>query len=110
MKTITRDELKKKLAAGEGIVLDVLSAQHFSEEHVPGAINIPLKELEAKAAEALPDKNAEIIVYCASFECTASSTAAQKLEELGYTNVVEYEGGIKDWKEGNNKTEGTLAE
>ena len=111
MKTINREDLKKKIDSSEKFILvDVLSVQHFSEEHLPGAINIPLGEIEAKAAEILPDKDAEIIVYCASFECTASPAAAKKLEEMGYTNAVDYEGGIKDWKEAGNKMEGTLAE
>ena len=110
MKTITREELKKKIDAGEKFKLvDVLSAQHFSEEHLPGAINIPLGEIESKAPDLL-DKSEEIIVYCASFECMASPTAAKKLEEMGYTNVSDYEGGIKDWKEVGHKLEGTLAE
>jgi len=109
MKTITRDDLKKKMDAGEKFkLIDVLSAQHFSEEHLPRAINIPLGEIEARAEEL--EKDEEIVVYCASFECTASTAAAEKLEALGFTNVLDYEGGIKDWKEAGYELEGVLAE
>ncbi len=54
--------------------------------------------MEAEAPRKLP-KDKEIVVYCASFECRASPAAARKLEELGYTRVLEYEGGLADWRD-----------
>jgi rhodanese-related sulfurtransferase len=57
-----------------------------------------VSEIEILAPQRLP-KDKDIIVYCASFECHASPTAARKLEQLGYTRVIDYEGGLQDWKE-----------
>ncbi len=100
MKTITRDELHEKISRGDDFVLvDVLSSESFQEMHIPGAINLPAVELRERASEVLPDKNREIICYCASFQCPASTTACKILEEIGYTKVVDYKGGLKDWQE-----------
>jgi rhodanese-related sulfurtransferase len=46
----------------------------------------------------IPNKNTEVVVYCASFDCNASEKAAKKLTELGYTNVIDFSGGKADWK------------
>jgi len=97
--TITREALKAMMEAGEEFVLvDVLSPDSYRTNHLPGAINIPVYEIEREARKRLP-KEAKIVVYCASFECQASPTAAAKLDELGYQNVVDFEGGLADWKE-----------
>jgi rhodanese-related sulfurtransferase len=82
----------------KAIVVDVLKKEQYDKEHIKGAISIPLDDLEMEAPEKL-DKDDMIIVYCASFECPASTQAAQKLEEMGYNNVYDYKGGIKDYKE-----------
>ena len=49
-----------------------------------------------------------IVVYCASFECQASTNAAKKLISLGFKNVLDYKGGLKDYKEANLPLEGSL--
>ncbi len=98
-RTITREQLKAKLDAGEDLVLlDVLSPESYRQQHLPGAINIPFDKLDAEHLADLP-KEKEIVVYCASFACTASPTAARMLEEMGFTQVTDYEGGLEDWRE-----------
>jgi len=100
MKTITAEELKKKIDAKEDFILiDVLSKESFEGKHVSTSINIPVDEIENRASSELPDKNKEIVVYCASTDCHASPRAGKKLEELGYTNVVDYEAGIAGWQD-----------
>ncbi len=97
--TITREELKAKLDAGEDFTLiDVLGPESYRLHHLPRAINVPVMEIDATRVAGLP-KDKKTIVYCASFQCTASPMAAQKLEELGFTNVIDFEGGIEDWME-----------
>jgi rhodanese-related sulfurtransferase len=97
--TITRDELKAKMDSDEEFVLvDVLSPKSYRDAHLPGAINVPSSEIEGEATSKLPS-NMDIIVYCASFQCQASPAAARKLEALGFTRVIDYEGGLADWKE-----------
>jgi rhodanese-related sulfurtransferase len=77
------------------IVLDVRTPEEWSQDcHIEGATLIPLDQLEAQAPSLLPDKDAEIIVYCRSGN--RSAQAASLLVDLGYTNVSDM-GGINDW-------------
>ncbi len=78
-------------------LIHVLSREQFGKEHIPGSINIPLGDIGKRKNEL--DMDEEIIVYCESFDCEASPKAAEKLEKFGFKNVIDYEGGIKDWKE-----------
>jgi rhodanese-related sulfurtransferase len=67
VKTISRDELKKKIDSGDSfILLETLAPTSFQHAHLPGAINMPLDQLKQLAAKLLPDKEADIVVYCAS--------------------------------------------
>ncbi|MEF8832730.1 MAG: rhodanese-like domain-containing protein [Candidatus Thermoplasmatota archaeon] len=97
METISAEKLKEKMDAGEDFMLvHVLSEEQFRKEHIPDSINIPLGEIGRRKNELDPNK--EIILYCESFDCEASPKAAEKLEKLGFRDVVDYEGGMKDWK------------
>ena len=65
MEHITRDELKAKMDRGEEFVLvDTMPKRYYRHSHLPGAINLPANEVRERAPELLPDKDAEIIVYC----------------------------------------------
>lgn len=98
--TITRDELKAKLDRGDEFTLvEALPARYYEDTHLPGAINIPHDAIDALAPTLLPDKAAEIVVYCASAPCRNSGIAAQRLTELGYANVRDYHEGKADWTE-----------
>lgn len=76
------------------IILDVRTAEEYEEKHIPGAICIPNEDIGADGIPQLPDKDQLILVYCRSGN--RSKQAAEKLAELGYTNIVEF-GGIIDW-------------
>jgi rhodanese-related sulfurtransferase len=63
--TITREELKEKIESGGHFILaETLPKETFDHAHLPGAINIPPDRVAELAPEILPDKSAEIIVYC----------------------------------------------
>ncbi len=65
MEHITRDELKAKLDRGEDFVLvDTMAEPYYRHSHLPGAVNLPVDEVRERAPELLPDKDAEIVVYC----------------------------------------------
>ena len=100
MKTkITREELKRKLNGGKDLVLvEALPRKYWAKEHIPGALNLPHDEIERLAPELLPDKDREIVVYCADAACANSQIAAKALSALGYSRVVEYVEGKADWK------------
>lgn len=98
--TISRDALKAKLDAGLPVVLvEALPERQFRDAHLPGAINLPHDQVDALAPVLLPDKDAEIVVYCASLPCRNSVIAAERLARLGYARVSEYAEGKKDWVE-----------
>ncbi len=64
METITREQLEEKMDRGEDFALvDTLGEEYYRQSHLPGAINVPLEEID-RAEEVLPDKEAEIVVYC----------------------------------------------
>ena len=73
------------------LLLDVRSKQEFEEEHLNGAINIALYELEKQIIK-LPDKQCIIIIYCRSGH--RSRQAKEKLEKLGYKNIYNLKNGL----------------
>ena len=76
------------------VVVDVRTQEEFDGGHIPGAICIPNESIvDAQPAE-LPDLDQTILVYCRSGR--RSKEAAQKLADMGYTEVYEF-GGIIDW-------------
>lgn len=97
VKEISREELKAKLERGDDFVLvEALSRRHYELSHLPGAINLPYEFVD-DAEEVLPDKRAEIVVYCMNEECEASREEARELEQMGYVNVLHYAGGKEGW-------------
>jgi len=82
---------------GPYTLLDVRTKGEFQEGHIKGAVVIPVDEIESRAETKLPDKNAVILVYCASG--ARSSKAAKILAGMGYTNVNNF-GGIMGWPYG----------
>ena len=100
-KRIDRDTLARKLAgASRPVLVEALPEKYFRDWHLPGARHLPHDEVDRLAASVLPDKSAEIVVYCASRSCQNSHVAAAKLEQLGYANVAVYAGGKQDWSGG----------
>jgi rhodanese-related sulfurtransferase len=64
---ITRDELLRRLHDSSLTIVDVLPQASYVEAHIPGAINVPLEQIQTHAREQLPDFAAEIAVYCGKF-------------------------------------------
>ena len=92
---ITMEEAATMLEEETGYtILDVRTAQEYSEKHIPGAINIANESIGTEDIPELPDKDQLILVYCRSGN--RSKQASEKLVKLGYTNIVEI-GGINRW-------------
>ena len=92
---ISHDEAQEMLAAqADVILLDVRTPQEYEKKHLPDAVLLPIEDLRNGKLDALPDKNAKIIVYC--WTGRRAEDAAALLTEKGYTNVYEM-GGIVDW-------------
>ena len=92
---ISQDQAKEMIEKEDGhIIVDVRRQDEFETGHIPGAICIPNESIGTEQPEELPDLNQVILVYCRSGN--RSKQAAQKLFDMGYTNVYEF-GGIIDW-------------
>ena len=92
------------LSNGEDVtVVDVREPAEWEGEHIPEAKHLPRGLLEHQAAEQLPDKDARIVVHCASGGRGALAT--KSLKEMGYTNVANMDGGINAWRERGYETE-----
>jgi len=92
---IDYQRLRTLLDEGAQLV-EVLPAEEYAEEHLPGAINIPLKELDAGSAAQL-DKSRPVIVYCWDYLCDMSPRAAARLDSLGFDRVYDYAASKVDY-------------
>lgn len=97
MKQIDRSTLQQRL--GKATLVEALPEKYWREGRLPGARHLPHDQVRRLAPGVLPDRGAEIVVYCASATCQNSHIAARVLEQMGYTNVAVYAGGKQDWQE-----------
>ena len=95
MEPVSREELLERSRLGLVTVLDVRPADEFAMGHLPGAINIPLVELEARLAELDPGRG--IVAYCRGAYCVLSFEAVAALRVRGF-NVRRLEEGLPEWK------------
>jgi len=94
-KHISQETAKEMMTRDDGhVIVDVRRQDEYSEGHIPGAILIPNESIGTEQPEALPDLDQIILVYCRSGR--RSKEVAQKLFDMGYTNIYEF-GGIIDW-------------
>ena len=92
---ISQDEAKAMMEQDDGhVIVDVRRPDEFAAGHIPGAICIPNENIGSEQPEELPDLHQVILIYCRSGN--RSKQAAQKLFDMGYTNIYEF-GGIIDW-------------
>lgn len=92
---ISQDEAKKMMEKDDGhVIVDVRREDEFASGHIPGAILIPNESIGTEKPAELPDLDQIILVYCRSGN--RSAQAAQKLADIGYTNVFDF-GGIMTW-------------
>ena len=97
---ISREELSTRLSsASRPVLVEALPDKYYVANHLPGALHLPHDQVDTLAAAVLPEKSAEIVVYCANRQCQNSHIAAHRLSALGYTNVSVYAGGKQDWEE-----------
>jgi len=90
------------------ILVDVRSAKDYEECHLPGAISLPYRKIDAESVTGLPQDKV-IVVYCWGLACNESTKAAARLSALGL-KVKEMIGGIEYWRREGGKVEGALGE
>ncbi len=81
---------------GDATFLDVREQDEYDAGTIPGSIFIPRGHLESQVENKIPNRDAELVVYCAGG--VRSAFAARTLEDLGYTNVTSMAGGFGQWK------------
>jgi rhodanese-related sulfurtransferase len=105
-RTVALQGARALLARGAQLV-EVLPAEEYDELHLPGAINLPLKELDAQHAERL-ERTRPVVVYCWDALCDMSPRAASRLDQLGF-EAHDYALGKVDWMAHALPMEGTAA-
>ena len=95
LEPVSRAELVERAASGDVLVLDVRPAEEFAAGHIPGAVSVPLDELEA-ALSRLP-RRARIVAYCRGPYCVLAPQAVQRLRAGGF-DARRLEDGMPEWR------------
>jgi rhodanese-related sulfurtransferase len=91
-------DLAAERAGGQGpIVIDTRNEASWRQGRIPGSIHLPGAELVERVGAVVPDRDADVVVYCWGPGCNGSTKAALRLAELGYTRVRELIGGFEYW-------------
>jgi rhodanese-related sulfurtransferase len=107
--SIDLPELERGIEASRLTLVEALAKPYFDRGHLPGAVLLPLDGLKQNAAHVLPDKNADIVVYCSGPSCGNSDVAGRALRELGYARVRVFKGGKAEWTEAGHALQTTEA-
>jgi rhodanese-related sulfurtransferase/DNA-binding MarR family transcriptional regulator len=104
LRTMTRDDLRARLRAGDVVVLDVRPGPEFSSGHIRGAISIPIAELRARLGE-IPE-GADVVAYCRGPYCVYADEAVRLLSSKGIS-AARLEDGYPEWAEARLPTQNT---
>lgn len=95
-------ETQERIASG-AVLIDVREDNEFEAAHAAGASHMGRGIIERDIVQAIPDKNAELILYCGGGY--RSALATDNLQKMGYTNVWSMAGGWHAWEEANAPVE-----
>jgi len=84
------------------VLLDVREPMEWNMAHIPGAVLVPLSDIEEKVESAVP-RDSKVIIYCASGN--RSAVAADKMQDMGYADVASMAGGISGWADAGGEVE-----
>ncbi|MDX1585086.1 MAG: rhodanese-like domain-containing protein [Balneolaceae bacterium] len=94
----TAEVLFDKMNSNERpVLLNALDHEAYIAKRIPGSINVPVDNADL-IEDIVPDKEQDIVVYCANKDCDASPKLAEKLMEKGYTRVWDFEDGLAGWR------------
>ena len=91
---ISAEDAYEMMVSQEVVIVDVRTPEEYDGGHIPNAILVPNESIGDDMPEALPDKEATLLIYCRSGR--RSKDAAEKLLKLGYKSIYEF-GGVIDW-------------
>ena len=93
-------DVKRKLDAGEKFhLVDVREESEWAAGHLPQAVHMGKGIIERDIETKIPDRDAEIILYCGGG--FRSALSADNLQKMGYTKVISMDGGYRGWTEAN---------
>jgi rhodanese-related sulfurtransferase/DNA-binding transcriptional ArsR family regulator len=95
MEPVQADELLRRVRAGEVVLIDVRPSLEYRAGHIPGALSVPLAELEARL-ETLPRRR-EVVAYCRGPYCVMAVEAVERLRKRGF-RAKRMEQGVADWR------------
>jgi rhodanese-related sulfurtransferase len=96
VREISIDEVRRKLESGKAKLIDVREDSEWAAGHARGAQHLGKGVIERDIEQSVPDKNAELILYCGGG--FRSALATDSLQKMGYTNVVSMAGGWRGWQ------------
>jgi rhodanese-related sulfurtransferase len=102
LEPIEHDELRERMKNGDLVLLDVRPEDEFQAGHIPGAVSIPLTELEQRLNEIPKDR--EVVAFCRGVYCVMALESVKLLREKGY-RARRYEDGIPEWQARGNPVE-----
>ena len=91
---ISAEDAYEMMVSQEVVIVDVRTPEEYDGGHIPNAILVPNESIGDDMPEALPDKEATLLIYCRSGR--RSKEASEKLLKLGYKSIYEF-GGVIDW-------------
>jgi rhodanese-related sulfurtransferase len=98
VKETTVAEVANKIKHGDKFYfVDVREDDEYRESHAQGALHLGKGVIERDIEQVIPDKNAEIVLYCGGG--FRSALAAESIMKMGYKNVISMDGGIRAWME-----------
>ncbi|HBA88653.1 MAG TPA: rhodanese-like domain-containing protein [Geobacter sp.] len=94
-------QVKELSDAGQALLVDARSSASYAEEHIAGALTLPLEEARGKSASLRGrfPAGATIIAYCNGFSCHDSMELGKLLIQAGYSSVYVFEGGLPEWRD-----------
>lgn len=100
IREVTVADVKRKLEAGDSFYLvDVREDREWAQGHLPRALHLGKGIIERDIENAIPDANAEIVLYCGGG--FRSALSADNLQKMGYRRVFSLDGGFRGWCEAN---------
>ena len=102
-KNVGVEEFDKLRTDKSKVVLDVRTAQEYSEAHIPGAVNIDVLESDFQSKVAKLDKSKTYLVHCASGG--RSARACDKMSKLDFPQLYNLQGGMNAWQKAGKPVE-----
>jgi len=96
VREVSVDEARRKLESGTARVIDVREESEWAAGHIRGAVYLGKGVLERDIELRVPNRNAELVLYCGGG--FRSALSADSLQKMGYTNVASLAGGWREWK------------